>query len=140
MHHSKIESSNGSRWVIHVAVIHRRAVIHVRSASDSDRFLCEARNDAKGHFRTHAPQQNIAIRSAQQEQLGDREASAFAALRLRLLPSHLAYIRLAEHPMDNQRAILQAIAYMNGTFHLDRARTGLPGDAESSSLREIGTA
>ena len=33
--------------VIHVAVIHRCAVIHVRSASDSARFLCEARNDAK---------------------------------------------------------------------------------------------
>jgi len=33
---------------IHVAVIHRRAVIHVRSAPDSDRLLCEGRNDAKG--------------------------------------------------------------------------------------------
>ena len=30
------------------AVIHRRALIHVRSAPDSDRILCEARNDAKG--------------------------------------------------------------------------------------------
>ena len=37
--------------VIHVAVIHRRAVIHVRSAPDSDRFLCEARNDAMGQDR-----------------------------------------------------------------------------------------
>ena len=39
---------------IHVAVIHRRAVIHVRSASDSDRFLCEARNDAKCQKETFA--------------------------------------------------------------------------------------
>ena len=43
--------------VIHVAVIQRRAVIHVRSASDSDRFLCEARNDATGQLLTHALQQ-----------------------------------------------------------------------------------
>ena len=38
--------------VIRVAVSHRRAVVHVRSASDSDRFLCVAANDAKGHKAT----------------------------------------------------------------------------------------
>ena len=37
-------------------------------------------------------------------------------------------------------AIVEAIPYMNGTFHLGRVRTGLPGAAESSSLRETGTA
>ena len=36
--------------VIRVAVSHRRAVVYVRSASDSDRFLCVAANDAKGRF------------------------------------------------------------------------------------------